>query len=235
MVDVRTNLEQVLKRIEEAERQYNRPPGSVRLVAVSKTKPIQLISEAIDAGQQIFGENYVQEAVDKITQINNQKSNDNLQWHFIGPIQSNKTKLIAENFLWVHGVERAKIAQRLSEQRPADLPALNICIQVNVSEESSKAGVSISELSELVQSIVPLTRIRLRGFMAIPGRESDFQKQRKPFKLLKDTMREMNQQFSLSMDTLSMGMSNDLEAAIAEGATFVRVGTDIFGAREYKE
>ncbi len=231
MLDVNANLKLVRNRIKKAEERFGREPGSVQLVAVSKTKTIELIKQAIAAGQIVFGESYIQEAVEKIQQLNN----TSLQWHFIGPIQSNKTRLIAENFEWVHGVDRLKIAQRLSEQRSDKLPDLSVALQVNVSEESTKAGVSLSELPGLIESVMKLPKINLRGFMAIPGRENDFQEQRKPFKLLKDTLVEMNQHFGLNMDTLSIGMSGDLEAAIAEGATLVRVGTDIFGEREYKK
>lgn len=231
MLDVSVNLKLVRDRIQQAEKRFARVPGSVQLIAVSKTKTVELIREAITAEQKVFGESYIQEAVDKIQQL----SDIPLHWHFIGPIQSNKTKLIAENFEWVHGVDRLKIAQRLSAQRPDKLPDMNICLQVNVSEESTKAGVALSELPELIESILTLPNINLRGFMAIPNRENDFQEQRKPFKLLSDTLEEMNKLFGLTMDTLSIGMSGDLEAAIAEGATFVRVGTDIFGERDYKK
>jgi len=231
MLDIKANLDAVRNRIKQAEVRFGREPGSVQLVAVSKTKPVELIRQALAAGQKVFGESYIQEAVEKIQQLNN----TSLQWHFIGPIQSNKTKLIAENFEWVHSIDRLKIAQRLSDQRPDKLPVLNVCLQINISEESTKSGVTLSELSELIESILKLPKINLRGFMAIPSRERDFQEQRKHFKLLSDTLAEMNQHFCLTMDTLSIGMSGDLEAAVAEGATLVRVGTDIFGEREYKK
>ena len=228
MLDIAANLETVLRRIAEAEQRFGREPGSVKLIAVSKTKPLQLIREAVRCGQQLFGENYVQEAVEKVLQI----QEESLSWHFIGPIQSNKTKLIAENFDWVHSIGREKIAQRLNNQRPAHLPKLNICLQVNVSDEATKAGASLAKLPALIESVSTLPNLRLRGFMAIPIYEHEFEKQRLPFGQLKETLLTMNQRFHLQMDTLSMGMSGDLEAAIAEGATFVRVGTDIFGARQ---
>lgn len=225
---IRQKLEKVHERIRIAEKKYDRESGSVQLIAVSKTKPVELILSAIDAGQRQFGENYVQEAVSKIEEINN----NDLQWHFLGPIQSNKTRLIATNFSWVHSVDRLKIAQRLSEQRPENLLKLNICLQVNISDEETKSGVKVNELNKLVESVLALPNIHLRGFMAIPQKSSSLDEQRKPFRDMRITKEKIEQQFDLTLDTLSMGMSADLEAAIAEGASHVRIGTDIFGARE---
>jgi len=230
MLDIADNLNSVRARIRNVEQRYGRAAGSVELLAVSKTKPASMVQEAINAGQTEFGENYVQEAVEKINAL----AQTALQWHFIGPIQSNKTRLLAENFSWVQSVGRLKIAQRLSDQRPAALPALNICLQVNISDEASKSGLKPDELASTVESVVKLPRIVLRGLMAIPAKHSEFEKQRQPFKLMRECLQDLNRQFDLQMDTLSMGMSSDLEAAIAEGATIVRVGTDVFGAREYK-
>jgi len=229
MLDIGCNLDGVRCRIEEAEKRFNRPAGSVQLMAVSKTKPVALIEQAISFGQKCFGENYVQEMVDKVHHFKTEQ----LQWHFIGPIQSNKTKLLAENVDWVHSVDRLKIAHRLSEQRPKNKSPLNICVQVNVSGEATKAGLTFSELAPAVEQIARLPNVVLRGFMAIPAREDNFEKQREPFRVLSNALKELNQTYDLAMDTLSMGMSADLEAAIAEGATIVRVGTDIFGARDY--
>ncbi len=228
MLGISEKLEEVKQRIRRAEQTYDREPGSVKLLAVSKTKPVSDVLQAYKAGQRDFGESYVQEAVDKIQQINQ----PDIIWHFIGPIQSNKTRLIAENFAWVHSVDRLKIAQRLSDQRNPEQPALNICLQVNVSGEQSKSGVDLDELSELVKAVMDLPRIELRGLMAIPAKSSYVDQQREAFCQLRESLEQINQQFSLNLDTLSMGMSNDLEAAIAEGASIVRVGSDIFGARE---
>jgi len=229
MLDVVNHLHQVRSRIQRAEQACDRQPGSVALLAVSKTKPVDAIQAAVAAGQRRFGESYVQEAVDKIQQI----ANDDIEWHFIGPIQSNKTRLIAENFSWVHSVDRLKIAQRLSDQRPLGLAPVNICLQVNVSAEASKSGITPDKLPGLVEAVLKLPNIKLRGLMAIPAKSSSENAQCEAFRKLSDSLKKINQQFSINLDTLSMGMSNDLEAAIAEGATMVRVGSDIFGARTY--
>jgi len=197
----------------------------VGLLAVSKTKPASDLREAFSAGLRDFGENYLQEALGKQTEL----SDLPLIWHFIGPIQSNKTRAIAENFAWVHSVDRLKIAQRLSEQRPADLPPLNICIQVNVSGEASKSGCTPEDLPALAQAISALPNLRLRGLMAIPEPTEDSDEQNAAFA----AVRTLQDQLNLPLDTLSMGMSHDLEAAIAQGATWVRIGTALFGARNY--
>ena len=204
--------------------------GQVQLLAVSKTKPAAMIRDAWSIGQKHFGESYLQEAVEKIQQL---EALSDIHWHFIGPIQSNKTRVIATYFEWVHSVDRLKIAQRLNDQRPGDLPLLNICLQVNISEESSKSGVPLNQLPQLVESIIALPRLNLRGLMGIPAPEADADKQRVPFRKLAEALKALNEQFSLQMDTLSMGMTDDLDAAIQEGATIVRVGTGLFGVRDY--
>ena len=219
-------LATVLARIRAAEIRFGREPGSVRLLAVSKTRPAADIAELAASDCHAFGENYLQEALEKIQAL----AQLDLEWHFIGPIQSNKTQPIASYFQWVHSVEREKIARRLSEQRPDTLPDLNICLQVNISGEDSKSGVSLTALPGLAEVVASLPRLRLRGLMAIPAPETDFVRQRAAFRPLREARDALVAQ-GLALDTLSMGMSGDLEAAIAEGATLVRVGSDIFGPR----
>lgn len=221
-------LAKVTARIHQAANAAGRDPQSVQLIAVSKTHPPEAIAQAYALGQRRFGENYLQEALEK--QLALQHLPD-IEWHFIGPIQSNKTRAIAGHFHWVHSVDRLKIAQRLNEQRPPHLPALNICVQVNIDDESTKSGVSLAELPALIGAIAPLANVKLRGLMAIPAATDDPAQQRKAFAKLRSALQVLNLQ-GFRMDTLSMGMSGDMEAAIAEGATFVRVGTDIFGARK---
>ncbi len=221
------HLKKVLQRIKEAAKQTNRSTDSIRLIAVSKTKPAADIEQVYQAGQYEFGENYLQEAIDKITSLQHLP---NIKWHFIGAIQSNKTRSIAEHFDWVHSIERLKIARRLSEQRPDDLAPLNICLQVNISNEENKAGISLSEVPALAKEVSQLNKLKLRGLMAIPLKTNEPSEQHHYFKQLKDCLDELNQQ-GMQLDTLSMGMSNDMEAAIAEGATMIRVGTAIFGER----
>ena len=227
MSTIAENIAKVGVRIREAAQASQRDCAAVGLLAVSKTKPAAAIREAFAAGVQDFGENYLQEALEKQAEL----SDLALTWHFIGPIQSNKTKPIAEHFAWVHSVDRLKIAQRLSDQRPAHLPALNICLQVNVSGEASKSGCHPDLLPELAQAVTQLPNLRLRGLMTIPEPTDDPSEQRAAFARL----RELQQSLSLDLDTLSMGMSHDLEAAIAEGATWVRIGTALFGARDYSK
>ena len=227
MSTIAENIAKVGVRIREAAQASQRDCAAVGLLAVSKTKPAAAIREAFAAGVQDFGENYLQEALEKQAEL----SDLALTWHFIGPIQSNKTKPIAEHFAWVHSVDRLKIAQRLSDQRPAHLPALNICLQVNVSAEASKSGCNPDELPELAQAVTQLPNLRLRGLMTIPEPTDDPSEQRAAFARL----RELQQSLNLDLDTLSMGMSHDLEAAIAEGATWVRIGTALFGARDYSK
>ena len=226
MTTISANLQAVIARIEAAARQFGRNPDDISLLAVSKTWPAADVREAALAGQRSFGENYVQEGVDKARTL----VALDLDWHFIGPLQSNKTRAVAETFDWVHAVDRLKIAERLSEQRPESLPALQVCIQVNVSGEQTKSGVSLDETAALAHRVAALPRIRLRGLMAIPQFVEDFAEQRMAFRRLREAFEQLNKE-GLSLDTLSMGMSHDLEAAIAEGATMVRVGTAIFGER----
>ncbi|MEW5879213.1 MAG: YggS family pyridoxal phosphate-dependent enzyme [Pseudomonadota bacterium] len=223
-------LARVHERISAAARAAGRDPGEIALLAVSKAFPAEAVIAAARAGQRRFGESYVQEAVDKIAQVRALAPDLALEWHFIGPIQSNKTRLIAEHFDWVHSVDRLKIAQRLSQQRPADRPPLQVLIQVNVSGEASKRGVAPAEAGTLAQAVAQLPRLRLRGLMAIPEPEQERERQRAPFARLRELLERLRRE-GLAVDTLSMGMSADLEAAIAEGATIVRVGTAIFGER----
>lgn len=226
--DLITRYTSVLQRIDTACQQSQRQANSVALLAVSKTKPIESVRELAKQGQQAFGENYVQEALEKIAVL------PELEWHFIGPIQSNKTKPIAENFAWVHSVDRLKIAQRLSAQRPETLAPLQILLEVNISNEANKAGFSTDDLLSFAREIAQLPNLTLRGLMAIPQAETNHEKQRQPFAKMQQLLTTLQQQLpECQLDTLSMGMSGDLEAAIQEGATMVRIGTDIFGARDY--
>ncbi len=225
-MEIATQLQQVQRRIRQAAERFQRDPESIQLLAVSKTKPALMVEQAYAAGQRHFGESYLQDAQEKLDQIRH----PDLTWHFIGPIQSNKTRPIATQFDWVHSVDRLKIAHRLSEQRPEELGALNLCIQVNSSGETSKSGVDFEALPELANKVAQLPHIHLRGLMTLPARSSSETEQRVPFHQLREALEQLNRQ-GLSLDTLSMGMSSDLEAAIAEGATIVRVGTDLFGAR----
>jgi len=223
-------LQQVKRRIDDAVAAAGRAPGGVQLLAVSKTQPAQRLREACAAGQAAFGENYVQEALDKIAALSDLRAQ--LQWHLIGPLQSNKTRPVAEAFDWVHSVDRLKIAQRLAEQRPAGWPPLQLCLQVNVSGEASKSGVAPAELLALAQAVaaLPAERVRLRGLMSIPEAAEGAEAQRAPHRVLRTLLDELNVA-GLQLDTLSMGMSADLEAAVAEGSTVVRVGTALFGQR----
>lgn len=217
-------LETLRHRLREAERAAGRAEGSVGLVAVSKTQPAEALVDAYRLGQRDFGENYLQEALAKQDLL----ADLDMVWHFIGPIQSNKTRPLATRFAWVHGVDRLKIAERLSEQRPADLPPLNICLQVNVSGEASKSGAALADVPGLARAVAGLPRLRLRGLMAIPAPAAGLDAQRMPFRALREAR---DQLADLGLDTLSMGMSDDLEAAVLEGATLVRIGTALFGAR----
>ena len=233
MSTIDQNLQAVRLGIAAAAQEAGRDSGAVRLLAVSKTFGAEAVLEAVLAGQTAFGENYLQEALDKITLVAAALPGTPLEWHFIGPIQSNKTRQIAAHFDWVHTVEREKIAQRLSEQRPAGLAPQNVCLQVNISGEASKSGVAPLDLAALAHRVAALPNLRLRGLMAIPEPEAQFEAQRTAFRqlrLLYDALRADG----LALDTLSMGMSGDLRAAIVEGATIVRVGSAIFGARNYK-
>jgi len=221
-------LAQIRQRISESERRFNRVPGSVQLLAVSKTKPVTDVQAAINLGQVCFAENYLQEAVEKIKCLDNPQ----LVWHFIGSIQSNKTRDIAQYFHWAHTIDRAKVARRLSEQRPDHLPPLNVCLQINISGEKTKSGIQPHKLEQLADDCASLPNIRLRGLMAMPKQDADFERQRTPFRELRQLLTELQAEYP-EMDTLSMGTTADLEAAIAEGATIVRIGTAIFGARSY--
>jgi len=223
------NLQAVRQRIARAASAAGRDPGSIILLAVSKTKPLADVLEAVRAGQTDFGENYVQEGVDKRLAAGHELP---LVWHFIGPLQSNKTRLVAENFDWVHSIDRLKIAERLSQQRPPHLPPLSVCVQVNVSGEASKSGCSPAAAADLCHAVAGLPGLRLRGLMAIPEASDDPVAQRQPFRELRRIYEQLQGE-GLALDTLSMGMSHDLEAAIAEGATLVRVGTALFGERNY--
>lgn len=226
MQDIPTNLKQVTARIRAAELRFGRAPGSVQLLAVSKTQPAEAIRRAHLAGQRRFGESYIQEALAKMAQLEGCL----LEWHFIGPVQSNKTKQIAAHFDWVHSIDRVKIAERLDAQRPPGLPPLNVCLQVNISDEQTKSGIAPAELPALAAAVASLGRLRLRGLMTIPAPCDDLAQQRRPFHTLRMALESLNAQ-GLGLDTLSMGMSDDLEAAVAEGATIVRIGTAVFGER----
>lgn len=226
------NLQAVEATITDAVKASERTRSDVQLLAVSKTFPAQAVLDAMAVGQLAFGENYLQEALDKIASVAQAQPDAAVEWHFIGPIQSNKTRPIAASFAWVHTVERLKIAQRLSEQRPPELGPLNICLQVNISGEASKSGASPEELPGLAREVAQLPNLRLRGLMAIPEPTTDVAEQRAAFarvRALFDALRADG----LALDTLSMGMSGDLAPAIAEGATIVRVGSAIFGKRDY--
>ena len=228
---IRQNLQAVRQRITDAANSAQRDVHGVELLAVSKTFGADAVIAAAEAGQGAFGENYLQEALEKIAEVKATRPDLELEWHFIGPIQSNKTRPIAEHFDWVHSVDRLKIAQRLSEQRPAGLPPLNVCLQVNISGETSKSGVLPSETLALAQAIAALPRLQLRGLMAIPEAVGDAEQQRLPFRQMHALLDQLRAE-GLKLDTLSMGMSGDMAAAIAEGATIVRIGSAIFGTRE---
>jgi len=226
MASIAGNLQAVRSRIARAARAAQRDPGDISLLAVSKTFPPAHIEAAFAAGQKAFGENHAQEAVEKITIL----AALPLEWHFIGPIQSNKTRLIAQHFAWVHSVEREKIAERLNAARPEGMPPLNVCIQVNVSGEATKSGVAPGEEAKLADEIARLPRLKLRGLMAIPEPTTDLMLQRRRFALLRELKEKLGARGHM-LDTLSMGMTDDFEAAIMEGATIIRVGTAIFGPR----
>jgi pyridoxal phosphate enzyme (YggS family) len=228
------NLQAVISRIDAAAAAAGRPPGAVRLLAVTKTHPPARIAEAEAAGQRAFGENYVQEALEKmdaLAQLLGERRARALEWHLIGPLQSNKTRAAAERFDWVQSVDREKIARRLSQQRPAALAPLNVLIEVNLSGEASKSGVAAQDAAALARAVAGLPRLQLRGLMAIPAPSPDATVQRTRFRAVRELFERLRAE-GLELDTLSMGMSDDMEAAIAEGATMVRIGSAIFGARE---
>ena len=225
-------LEKVRHLLAQAIETAHRTSEDVTLIAVSKTFPIEAVEIAWKAGQRHFGENYVQEGVEKVQYFREHYPDGKLTWHFIGPLQSNKTRPVAEHFDWVHSIDRLKIAQRLSDQRPADMPSLNVLIEVNVDGEASKSGVTPADALALAEEIMKLPRLTLRGFMAIPAPTTDFTAQRHAFARLREVLTQAQKRFP-TLDTLSMGMSGDMEAAVLEGATFVRVGSAIFGPRDY--
>ncbi|ELI5734885.1 YggS family pyridoxal phosphate-dependent enzyme [Vibrio fluvialis] len=232
MSSIQQNLEHITSQIENAQQKCGRPRSSVQLLAVSKTKPVEAILEAAQAGQRAFGENYVQEGCDKVQFFAEHHPELDLEWHFIGPLQSNKTRLIAEYFDWMHTIDRAKIAQRLSEQRPAHLPPLQVLIQVNTSGEASKSGISENDLFTLAELISGLPNLTLRGLMSIPENVPDYPSQLAAFRQLAALKDRLAEKYD-GIDTLSMGMSGDMEAAIEAGSTIVRIGTAIFGQRDY--
>ena len=228
-MSISENLSRIQQQIKQISAEYQ--CENVRLLAVSKTKPVQAIEEAIRAGQCAFGENYVQEGVEKVAYFSGNKS---LEWHFIGPLQSNKSRLVAEYFDWIQTVDRFKIAERLNDQRPEHLPPLNVLIQINISDESSKSGIQPEEMFSLAEKISQFPRLKLRGLMAIPKPESEPEQQKIVLRKMKDLFNRLQQRFE-SVDTLSMGMSDDMASAIECGSTMVRIGTAIFGERDYSQ
>ncbi len=234
MSSIQQNIKDIISQIENAQQKCGRTPDSVQLLAVSKTKPAEAILEAAQAGQRCFGENYVQEGVDKVLYFQQHHPELDLEWHFIGPLQSNKTRLIAEHFDWMHTIDRAKIAQRLNDQRPEGMKPLQVLIQVNTSGEASKSGISETEVFELAELISGMPNLMLRGLMSIPENVSDYESQLAAFKKLADIKHKLAEKFP-NIDTLSMGMSGDMEAAIEAGSTIVRIGTAVFGQRNYNK
>jgi len=233
MNDIAHNLAQVRDKISAAATGCGRASEEVTLLAVSKTKPASAIAEAIDAGQRMFGENYVQEGVEKIRHFR-EKGTADLQWHFIGPLQSNKSRLVAEHFDWCHTVDRLRIATRLSEQRPAEMPPLNVLIQINISDENSKSGIALEQLEQLAEQVAALPGLTLRGLMAIPAPETDYDRQFAVARQMAVAFEALKTRHP-TVDTLSLGMTDDMAAAIAAGSTMVRIGTAIFGARDYTQ
>ncbi|EOZ9390394.1 YggS family pyridoxal phosphate-dependent enzyme [Enterobacter cancerogenus] len=233
MNDIAHNLAQVRDKISAAATRCSRASEEITLLAVSKTKPASALAEAIAAGQRAFGENYVQEGVDKICHFRDQ-GQDDLQWHFIGPLQSNKSRLVAEHFDWCHTIDRLKIAARLNDQRPVEMAPLNVLIQINISDENSKSGIALSELDALAAEVAALPHLTLRGLMAIPAPESSYERQFAVARQMAVAFEALKARHT-TVDTLSLGMSDDMEAAIAAGSTMVRIGTAIFGARDYTQ
>ena len=227
MIRVTENLAYISDLLAKAAIDAGRSPDAVQLLAVSKKQPVAAVVEAANAGQRHFGENQVAEGIEKITEIDNPQ----LTWHFIGHLQTNKTRTVAEHFDWVHSIDRFKTARRLSEQRPGGLPDLNVCVQVNVDDEASKSGVAMQDAPELARQVAGLPRLRLRGFMCLPAIRDDFDGQRQPFRRLRELAEQLASD-GLETDTLSMGMSGDFRAAVFEGSTMVRIGTAVFGPRK---
>jgi pyridoxal phosphate enzyme (YggS family) len=227
VIGVTENLRKIRDLLDESARDAGRSPEALSLLAVSKRQPVAKILEAAAAGQRDFGENTVQEGIDKVTEL----ADKGLTWHFIGHLQSNKTRPVAEHFDWVHTIDRLKTARRLSEQRPESLGDLNVCIQVNVDDEPAKSGVACDDVLELARGIVTMPRLVLRGLMCLPAIRSGFEEQRVPFARLRE-IAEMLRDEGFTIDTLSMGMTDDFRAAVFEGATIVRIGTALFGPRE---
>ncbi len=219
------------ERITQLELHYQRGAGSVQLLAVSKTRTVKDILDAVAVGQIRFGESYVQEALPKIKQLAQQATGHDLEWHFIGPLQSNKTRGIAENFSWLHSLDRLSLARRLNDQRPENMPPLNVCLQINISAEPGKSGTTPESVFELAEAVNSFPRLQLRGLMTVPSQQDNLQRQREAFYQLHELYSRLNTS-GHALDTLSMGMTEDMEAAIAEGATFVRIGTGIFGPRK---
>lgn len=231
MTSIKQNINQITLQIENSVQKCGRRPDSVQLLAVSKTKPIELLEQAMDVGQRAFGENYVQEGIEKVQYFQSNHPDIALEWHFIGPIQSNKTRPIAEHFDWVHSIDRLKIAQRLNEQRPVELGELNVLIQVNISSEESKSGTTSEEAMALAAAINQMPNLTLRGLMSIPANVSNYDEQLAAFTQLASIQNQLRAQYP-QVDTLSMGMSGDMDAAIEAGSTMVRIGTAIFGTRD---
>ncbi len=227
MIRVTENFRKIQDLLAKAAVDAGRSVGSIRLLAVSKKKPAEAVLEAYSAGQRDFGENFVQEGLEKIAQVDR----DDVTWHFIGHLQSNKTKAVAQHFQWVHTIDRLKVARRLSEQRPHHAGDLNVCIEVNIDAEDLKSGASIAEVADLAAAIAELPRLKLRGLMCLPAIRQGVAAQREPFARLRALMESLNDT-GMQLDTLSMGMTADYAAAIQEGATIVRIGTALFGARE---
>jgi pyridoxal phosphate enzyme (YggS family) len=231
VIRVTENLRKIRDLLDKSAVDAGRSPGDIRLLAVSKRQPIEKILEAAAAGQRDFGENTVQEGIDKVTKLAETEASKGLRWHFIGHLQSNKTRAVAEHFDWVHSIDKLKTAKRLSEQRPDDLEALSVCLQVNIDDEAAKSGVSPAGLVELALGVSELPRLRLRGLMCLPAIRTGFDEQRIPFARLRELAESLSAQ-GIETDTLSMGMTADYRAAIFEGATIVRIGTAVFGPRD---
>lgn len=234
MNTIASRLQQVLTQIENAAATSSQKSREINLLAVSKTKPASMVKEVYALGQRKFGENYLQEGVEKVKELREDGNYNEIEWHFIGPIQSNKTRPVAENFDWVQSIDRLKIAQRLNDQRPADMAPLNVCIQVNISTEESKSGTDLQNASDLAHAVEAMPNLTLRGIMAIPENTPDLERLKSQFKQLRSLYLSLQDQYK-QIDTLSMGMTGDLELAIEQGSNMVRIGTAIFGSRNYSK